>query len=94
MQRYHTFGVIVQNSTQLLERSHFLRPFIWSRVPALMRFLTADQKQQRVNVCEELRQFASDTATFLSRVITGDNTGQEINLCPEVPYNLVRNTSF
>jgi transposase len=36
------------------------------------RILTADQKQQRVNVCEELRQIASDDATFLSRVITGD----------------------
>jgi transposase len=35
------------------------------------RILTADQKQQRVNVCEELRQTASDDATFLSRVITG-----------------------
>jgi hypothetical protein len=38
------------------------------------RILTADQKQQRVNVCEELRQIASDAATFLSRVITGDES--------------------
>jgi hypothetical protein len=38
------------------------------------RILTADQKQQRVNVCEELRQIASDDATFLSRVITGDES--------------------
>jgi hypothetical protein len=36
-----------------------------------MRFLTADQ-QQRVNVFEELRQMASDDATFLSSVITDD----------------------
>ena len=36
------------------------------------RILTADQKQQRVYVCTELRQLASDDGTFLSRVITGD----------------------
>ena len=38
------------------------------------RILTADQKQQRVNVCTELRQLASDDETFLSRVITGDES--------------------
>jgi len=38
------------------------------------RILTADQKQQRVNVCIELRQLASDDETFLSRVITGDES--------------------
>jgi len=38
------------------------------------RILTADQKHQRVNVCTELRQFASDDETFLSRVITGDES--------------------
>jgi hypothetical protein len=54
----------------------FLHPFIWSRVhvSGLMRFPTADQKQQRINVCEELRQIASDDAAFLSRVITGDKS--------------------
>jgi len=36
------------------------------------RILTADQKQQRVNLCTELHQFASDDETFLSRVTTGD----------------------
>jgi hypothetical protein len=36
-----------------------------------MRFLTADQKQQRLNVYEELRQIASDDSSFLSRVILG-----------------------
>ena len=36
------------------------------------RILTADQKQQRVNVCIELCQLTSDDKTFLSRVITGD----------------------
>jgi len=35
------------------------------------RILTADQKQQLVNICIELRQLASDDET-LSRVITGD----------------------
>ena len=38
------------------------------------RIVTADQKQQRVNVCTELRQIASDDETFLSRVITGDES--------------------
>jgi len=38
------------------------------------RILTADQKQQNVNVCTELRQLASDDETFLSRVITGDES--------------------
>jgi hypothetical protein len=34
--------------------------------------LTADQKEQLINVSEELRPIASDDATFLSRVITDD----------------------
>jgi len=38
------------------------------------RILTTDQKQQRVNVCTELRQLASDDETFLSRVITCDES--------------------
>jgi histone-lysine N-methyltransferase SETMAR len=40
----------------------------------LPRILTADQKQQRVNVCKELHQIASDDASFLSRFITGDES--------------------
>jgi hypothetical protein len=36
-----------------------------------MRFLRDDQKQQLVNICEELCQIASDDATFLFRVIVG-----------------------
>jgi hypothetical protein len=39
-----------------------------------MRFLTDDQKQQRVTVCEELRQIVSDDATFLSRAISGNES--------------------
>jgi len=38
------------------------------------RILTADQKQQRVNICSELCQLASDDETFLSRVSTGDES--------------------
>jgi hypothetical protein len=38
------------------------------------RILTADQKQQHVNVCKELHQLSSNNATFLSRVITGDES--------------------
>jgi hypothetical protein len=35
------------------------------------KVLVADQKQQRVEVCTEIRQLASEDETFLSRVITG-----------------------
>jgi hypothetical protein len=38
------------------------------------RILTADQKQQRVNIWEELHQIASNGTTFLSRVIIGDES--------------------
>jgi len=38
------------------------------------RILTADQKQQRVNICTELCQLASSDVTFLSRVITDDES--------------------
>jgi hypothetical protein len=38
------------------------------------RILTAGQKQQCVNICEELCQIASNDATFLSRVIIGDGS--------------------
>jgi hypothetical protein len=38
------------------------------------RILTADQKQQPVNFCEELYQIAIDDANFLSLVITGDES--------------------
>ena len=40
----------------------------------LPRILTDDQKQQRVNICTELCQLASNDETFLSRVITGDES--------------------
>ena len=40
----------------------------------LTRILTADQMQQRVSVCTELRQLGSDDETFLSRVITDDKS--------------------
>ena len=38
------------------------------------RILTADQKQQRVNVCTKRHQLAFKDETFLSRVITGDDS--------------------
>ena len=38
------------------------------------RILTADQKHQKVNICTQLRQLASDDEIFLSRVITGDDS--------------------
>jgi hypothetical protein len=52
---------------QLGECASFLRLLIWS----LMQFLTLDQKQQHVTVCEELCQFTSKDANFFYRVITG-----------------------
>jgi hypothetical protein len=44
------------------------------RVAAIFvpRILKDNQKQQRVVICTELRQLASNDETFLSRVITGD----------------------
>jgi len=38
------------------------------------RILTADQKQQRINVCTELHQLTSDNEMVLSRVVTGDES--------------------
>jgi len=38
------------------------------------RILTADQKQQRINISTELCQLTSNDETFLSRVITGDES--------------------
>jgi len=38
------------------------------------RILTADQKQQHINVCTELHQLTSNDETFLSRVLTGDES--------------------
>jgi hypothetical protein len=54
-------------------KSFYLEPCIWTDV-TLPRILTADQKQQCVNICKELHQIASDDATFLSRVITVDES--------------------
>jgi hypothetical protein len=39
-----------------------------------MQFLLADQKQQLVNICEELCRITSDDAICLSRFITGDKS--------------------
>jgi hypothetical protein len=43
-------GVSKQNFTQVGGFPDFICPFVCSRVSGLMRFLTADKKQQRVNV--------------------------------------------
>jgi hypothetical protein len=46
------------------------------------KILIADQKQQRVDVCTELRQLSSDDETFMSRVINGDDSwvyGNDLN---------------
>jgi len=61
------YGTCKRILTEELGMHHVATKFV-------LRFLTADQKQQRVNVCTELRQIASDNETFLSRVITGDES--------------------
>jgi hypothetical protein len=54
--------------------SFYLESCVWPDA-IVPRILTADQKQQRVNVCKELCQIASDNAAFLSRVMTDDESG-------------------
>jgi hypothetical protein len=44
--------------------------------------------QQRVDVCTEHRQLASDDETFLSRVITGDLTPCDFFLFPKMKLKL------
>jgi hypothetical protein len=50
------------------------------------RILTADLKQQCVNICEDISQITSEDATFLSRVITGDVTKNNMTIVPHSPY--------
>ena len=38
------------------------------------RLLSFDQKQQRLNVCLDLKESAANDLSFLSNVITGDET--------------------
>ena len=38
------------------------------------RLLIADQRQRRVDVCQELRELANNDRCFLSRIITGDES--------------------
>jgi hypothetical protein len=45
-------------------------------------------KQQRVDVCTELRQLASDNENFLSRVITGDLAPCDFFLLPKMELKL------
>jgi len=61
------YGTCQRDPTKKLGMQHVAAKFV-------PRILTADHKQQRVNVCTELRQLASDDETFLSRVITGDDS--------------------
>jgi hypothetical protein len=51
----------------------YLESYIWPDAIS-PRILTTDQKQQHVNICEELHQITFDDATFLSRVITSDKS--------------------
>jgi hypothetical protein len=45
-------------------------------------------KQQRVDVCTELRQLACDDKTFLSRAITGDLPPRDFFLFPNMKLKL------
>jgi hypothetical protein len=45
-------------------------------------------KQQRVDACTELRQFASDDETFLSSVITGDLAHCDFFVFPKMKLKL------
>jgi hypothetical protein len=45
-------------------------------------------KQQRVDVCTELRQLASDDKNFLSRITTGDLAPFDFFLFPKMKLNL------
>ena len=38
------------------------------------RLLSVDQKQQRLDVCLDLKQYAANDPSFLSNVITGEET--------------------
>jgi hypothetical protein len=38
------------------------------------RLLSVDQKQQRLDVCLELKENSADDPSFLTNVITGDET--------------------
>jgi len=59
------YGTCQQVLTEELGTHHVATKFV-------PRILTADQKQQHVNICTELHQLTSNDETFLSRVITGD----------------------
>jgi hypothetical protein len=52
-----------------------------------MQFLTADPKQQQVNVCKELRRIASDDVTFLSSSITGDSETKQQSCEWKIPIS-------
>jgi hypothetical protein len=45
-------------------------------------------KQQRIDVCTELRQLASDDETFLARVVTGDLAPCDFFLFPKMKLKL------
>jgi len=49
------------------------------------RIPTADQKQQSVNVCTELRQLASDDETFLSKVMRAGFKVTTLRQCDNPP---------
>jgi hypothetical protein len=46
------------------------------------------EKQQRIEVCTEIRQLACDDGTFLSRVITGDLAPCDFFLFPNMKLKL------
>jgi hypothetical protein len=62
-----SYGVCQEILTENLNMRHIAAKFV-------PRFLTNDQKQQRVNVCLELREKANGGPNFISRIIAGDES--------------------
>jgi DNA-binding Lrp family transcriptional regulator len=62
-----SFEVCQEILTENLNTSHIATKFV-------LRLLTNDQKQRRINVCLELWDKANKDPTFISRIITGDKS--------------------
>jgi hypothetical protein len=62
-----SYGVCQEILTENLNMHHIAVKFV-------PRLLTNDQKQQRLNVCLELREEANEDPTCVSKIITGDES--------------------
>jgi hypothetical protein len=62
-----SYGVCQEILTESLNMHRIAAKFV-------LRLLTNDQKQQRLDMCLELLQKANEDPTFISRIITGDES--------------------